>query len=299
MSNARPLRRSLLFVPGGEPRKLDRARESGADTLLFDLEDSVAPESKAKARQLVAETLLAGSFDRCEAAVRVNAPGSAEFEDDLHAVLEAGARTLMLPKSERAGALQQAIAQLQQVAGRSGSGTDQELLCLALVESAAGVANLNEIGASPAIDALCFGHADFSLDMGLEQPDPSEGVVLHARCTVSIAARAAGLAAIDTVCLAVRDEDAFRADAQLGKSLGFEGKLCIHPSQVAIANEVFTPTAEQIEQARRVVSAWRDAQADGRGVFALDGQMIDAPVALAQSRLLERARRAGLIADAE
>jgi citrate lyase subunit beta/citryl-CoA lyase len=135
--------------------------------------------------------------------------------------------------------------------------------------------------------------------MGLDQPDPAAGVVFYARCALSVAAHAADLAAIDTVCLAVRDQAAFRADAQLGASLGFEGKLCIHPSQVAIANEVFAPTIEQIERAQRVVTAWTEAQAEGRGVFSLDGQMIDAPVAAAQQRVLERARKASAIPDSE
>lgn len=289
----------MLFVPGADERKLERSRESAADTLLFDLEDAVVPEAKSRARQLVAELLRSGGL-RCEAAVRVNAPGGPWFEDDLAAIVEAGGRTIMLPKSESAESLRRAAQLAAESAGKVGDEGEGRVRCLALVESAAGIANLNRLArADEVIDGLCFGHADFSLDMGLDAPDPAAGVIFHARCALAIAARAARLPAIDTVCLAVRDEDAFRADALLGSSLGYEGKLCIHPAQVAIANQVHTPTAERIEHAKRVVTAWREARSEGRGVFSLDGQMIDAPVALAQEQLLERARRAGALAEVE
>jgi citrate lyase subunit beta/citryl-CoA lyase len=130
--------------------------------------------------------------------------------------------------------------------------------------------------------------------MGLAAGDASQGVVLHARCALAIAARAGGVAPIDTVFLDVRDEPGFRRDAELGLGLGFDGKLCIHPLQVPIANQVYTPTREQIEGALRVVEASRRALAEGKGVFTVDGRMVDAPLVAAQERVLERARRAGV-----
>lgn len=133
--------------------------------------------------------------------------------------------------------------------------------------------------------------------MQLDDADASVGVIHHARCALAIAARAGRVVPIDTVCVAVRDEEAFRADAVLGMRLGFEGKLCIHPRQVVIANEVYTPAAARIERALRVVEAWRKAEAQGQGVFALDGMMVDAPVVAAQQRVLERARRAGVLVE--
>jgi citrate lyase beta subunit len=151
------------------------------------------------------------------------------------------------------------------------------------------------LGEPARLDALCFGNADFSLDMGLADGDLSAGVVYHARCSLSIAAAAAGVAAIDGVCLAIREDDAFEAEARVALGLGFMGKLCIHPAQVAIANRVFTPTPEQIARAKRVVDASSAAARTGQGVFALDGKMVDAPVLQLQQQLLERARRAGVL----
>jgi citrate lyase subunit beta/citryl-CoA lyase len=141
--------------------------------------------------------------------------------------------------------------------------------------------------------ALCFGHADFALDLGVSAADPSTGILYHARCSLVLAAKGAAVAPIDTVCLGVRDAEAFRRDALQALALGFEGKLCIHPAQVSIANEVFAPTREQIEHALRVVEAAAAARRDGRGVFSFEGQMIDSPLVERCERLLARARRAG------
>ncbi len=287
-------RRSLLFVPGAEPRKLARARDAGVDTLIFDLEDSVAPERKAQARGLVAEALAGGGFGEAELAVRVNPVHSPEFGADLEAVVGAGAHSLVVPKAERPEELAELAARLDALESQCGVAGARVAL-LALVESAAGVTQAAALGTALRVEALCFGHADFLLDMGLPAADASRGVAFHARCALAIAARAARRAAIDTVCLAVGDDAAFREDARLGASLGFEGKLCIHPGQVAIAHEVYTPTPDQVERALRVVAAWEAARAGGRGVFVLDAKMIDAPLVAAQQRVLERARQAGVL----
>lgn len=288
------LRRSLLFVPGGDSRKLERAPGAGADTIVVDLEDAVAPEAKERARAEVADWLRAASVD-AERAVRVNPPGTPWFEADLAAVVAAGADAVMLPKCADAGALAQVAASLDE-SEQGGERSRAATQLLALLESARGVLDAAAVGgASPRVAALCFGHADFSLDMGLPAPDPAGEAVLHARCSVALAARAAGVAAVDTVYLDVRDEAGFRADAALGRRLGFEGKLCIHPAQVAIANATYTPTPDQVAQAQRVVTAWVAARAEGRSVFALDGKMVDGPVAALAERTLQRARQAGAL----
>jgi citrate lyase subunit beta/citryl-CoA lyase len=131
--------------------------------------------------------------------------------------------------------------------------------------------------------------------MGLADGDLSAGVVHHARCSLAVVAAAAGAAAIDGVCLAVRDDEAFEGEARMALSLGFSGKLCIHPAQVRLANEVFSPTLQQIDWARRVVDASSAAKRRGQGVFALDGKMVDAPLLQLQQRLLDRARLAGVL----
>lgn len=288
------LRRSLLFVPGAEPRKLERAREAKADTLILDLEDAVAPEMKAAARGHVVDALRSGGFGTTELAVRLNAPGTDDFVADLDAALYAGCRTLMLPKAERADEIARVAAAVSARTGEKGGRGEQTALLL-LIESPLGIANALALGsASALVQALCFGHADFSLEMGLREADASRGVTFHARCTLAIAAKACGKAPIDCVHLAVQDEAGFRADAELGLALGYEGKLCIHPRQAAIANEAYTPRPEEIARARRVIDAAEAARAEGRGVFALDGKMIDAPIVAVQRRVLERARRAGV-----
>jgi citrate lyase beta subunit len=298
MSSNTRLRRSLLFIPGAEPRKLEKSRGAGADTLIFDLEDAVASDRKARARELVVETLLAGDFGETEPAVRINSPGTPYFDEDLAAVVEAGACAIVLPKSETVAGLATVTAAIEAAERRrqhASNDTDRVKL-LALVETAAGITNVSALAATtPRVDALCFGHADFSLDMGLAEADPSTGIVYHARCMLALAAKAGGVAPIDNVCLAIKDEAAFRDDAELGCRLGFEGKLCIHPAQVSIANDVYTPTADQIVYACRVVEGWDQARAEGRGVFTLDRKMVDAPLVAAQQRILERARRAGVL----
>jgi citrate lyase subunit beta/citryl-CoA lyase len=293
-------RRSLLFVPGAETRKLERARDAAADVLILDLEDSVAPAQKSAARQQVAEAIRAQRFGASEVAVRINAPGSDEFAPDLEAMTAAGARLIVLPKAESREDIANVSRELEALETRHGVPASHALRLLALVESAAGIVRADSLGQEGSrLEALCFGHADFSLDMGLADADASRGVVFHARCALAIAARACGLAAVDSVHLAVKDAQAFREDAILGMSLGFDGKLCIHPAQVAIANEVYTPTSAQVECALRVLDAWEQARAEGRGVFSVDGRMVDAPVVAAQRRVVERARRAGRLPSGE
>lgn len=300
MEQTDPLRRSLLFVPGGDARKLAKALDSEADAVIVDLEDAVPPERKEEARAALEEALRDGTRPaERELLVRVNPPGTAWCDGDLAAVVRGGGNAFVLPKCESADAIAGVAAKLESLEAEHGRAGGAGVRILALVESAAGVASAREVAsASSRVDAVCFGHADFSLDMQLPDPDPASGVVHHARCTLVIAARAAGVPSVDTIFVDVRDAAGFRADAEHGRSLGFEGKLCIHPAQVAPANEVYTPVKEEIEAAQRVLAAWEEARAEGRAVFALDGKMVDAPVVAVHERLLERARRAGVLEQA-
>jgi len=279
-------------VPGAESRKLERADSTGADTLVFDLEDSVETHAKERARALVAERVKARTGDT-EYVVRINGCDTSHFELDVLDVVAAGARCLMLPKSCPT-TLARARLHLAHVEQRLGL-ENGCIRLLGLVETANGVARLPQLLSEPArLDALCFGNADFSFDMGLADSNLGTGVVHHARCAIAITAAAAGVVAIDGVCLAIRDDDAFESEARTAQSLGYTGKLCIHPAQVAVTNAVFTPTSEQIARARRIVDAASATENAGKGVFSLDGKMVDAPVLKLQQRLLERARRAGV-----
>jgi len=231
-------------------------------------------------------------------AVRVNPLESPHFEADLEAVVSAGARTIMLPKSQSSEGLEQASTMAAKLEAEFGAPGGSVRL-LALVETAAGISRVEELaGADSRIDALCFGNADFSLDMGLPEADPSTGVLLHARCRLAIAAAAAKVTPIDGVCLAVKDAAAFLEEGNFALRLGFEGKLCIHPAQVEIDNSIFTPTTDQIETALRVIEGWEAATAEGRGVFALDGKMIDPPLVDIHQRVVDRARLAGVLEKA-
>jgi citrate lyase beta subunit len=301
----------LLFAPGSEPRKLERARDSAADLVVLDLEDAVAPAEKARAREQVCEQLRAHRERGTqqgergpELAVRVNPSGSPEFEADLERSIAAGARAIMLPKAECPEQLARAASRVARLEAELEL-PDGSVRLLALVETAAGIARVEALAERPElrelrgtdarIDALCFGNADFSLDLGLVDADTASGVVLHARCRLAIAAAAAKSVPIDGVCLAVRDPAAFTREAELALRLGFQGKLCVHPAQVELANAIFTPSARQIDTARRVIEGWQAALAQGRGVFALDGKMIDPPLVDVHERVLERARLAGAL----
>lgn len=276
--------RSALFVPGSDSRKLERAVQAGADVLIYDLEDAVAPAEKERARRQVCDALTAtGPGLRL---VRINGLDTPWGLDDVTAVCRAGAHAIMLPKCERAAQLDVVAAQMTDSASAA---------LIALIETPAGVLDLAGLGnGGDRLAALAFGHADFCRAMGLHSLRADIGVALQARMQIVLAARARGLAAIDCVCLDVRSEAAFRADAQLGRDLGYDGKLCIHPAQVALANAVFTPDPAAVARAQRVADAWAQARQDNIGVIVVDGEMVDAPVAAAHERLLARARRCGV-----
>ncbi|PSP67683.1 CoA ester lyase [Halobacteriales archaeon QS_1_69_70] len=247
-------RRSVLFSPGDQPDLLRKAPDSGADTVVFDLEDAVAPERKADARRDVTTVLTDASFDpSCEVCVRVNADVSTATAD-LDAVLEGAPRldAVMVPKAESTTD----VRTLADLLAERGAG----LPVIALCESASGVLCAEEIAATPAVDA--------------------EHVVL--------AAAAADVDAIDTVFTDIEATDRLAEETGVAVQLGYDGKMAIHPAQVDVINEAFTPDPETVEWAERVLEG-REA-ADGRGVFRVDDEMIDAPLVARAERVMERYR---------
>lgn len=290
-------RRSLLFSPGDRPELMRKAASTGADVLCFDLEDAVAPARKDEARQAVREVLSDPAFDPdAEVCVRLTAD---EAATDLDALVADGndggdrattpaARQLdavMLPKVEGADRVDD-IATL--CADR---GVDPAVF--ALVETAAGVLHAESIAAADATSVLVFGAEDLAADLGATRTD--EGTeVLYARQHVVVAASAAEVDALDTVYTDFSDTDGLREATEFAIQLGFDGKLAIHPSQVTPINEAFTPESEQIDWAERVLAARDEAAAEGRGVFQVDGEMIDAPLIAQAERILERSRAAGI-----
>ncbi|WP_049915874.1 HpcH/HpaI aldolase/citrate lyase family protein [Natrialba taiwanensis] len=280
------VRRSLLFTPGDRPKMLRKAPESGADTIVFDFEDAVAPSQKDTARETVREVLSDPEFvPDCEVCVRVNT-SSASIAADLEALLAHGPirlDSLLLPKVEHPDDVEALVGELE----RFDSG-DADVPVLALIETARGVLAAPDIATVPVTDALVFGAEDLSADIGATRTDDGTEV-LYARERVVLAAAANDCSAIDTVFTDFGDETGLIDETEFAIQLGYDGKLAIHPAQVDPINDAFTPTAEELEWARDVLDAKRDADADGRGVFEVDGQMIDAPLIAQAERIEARA----------
>lgn len=273
--------RSFLFVPGNDERKLRRALDSGADAVVADLEDAVTPAEKAPARELTARALAEAGGDVLRL-VRVNAAGSEWIADDVAVVGSLGLDGVVLPKAEVA-----AVREVEELG----------LPVVAIVETAAGVRGAYELAALPVVEALVLGAVDLRLALGLERRD--DGLeLLFARSSVVVDSAAAGVRGpIDQVWTMLRDDDGLRRDCELGRSLGFRGKACIHPEQVPVVNDAFSPSRAELARAREVVRAFENATANGRGAVDLDGEMIDLPVAERARELLAEAKRSVLYGD--
>ncbi len=286
------LRRSLLYMPGSDWRKIVKAATRlDADCVCMDLEDGVAPERKAEARETVARALNELDFGRSERLVRINALDSELAAADLAAVIPARPDGIVVPKAdsgERIAALDARILELERAAGVELGSTR----LLAIIESATGVVNLREISqASPRLVALMFGAEDYSTDVGaIRTPQGTE--VLYARSKVVAHAAASGVQAIDIVFTDFRDAQGLERQAREGMILGFAGKQLIHPSQIEVVHRVYMPDPEEIARAQRLLDAFQQQQAAGSGAFALDGRMIDMPLVKQAQRVLERAQAA-------
>ncbi len=268
--------RSKLFVPGARPELFNKALAGHADALSLDLEDSVLPELKQQARESVGEFVASAAVrDAAKLIiVRVNAPDTTHFEADLHAVARPGLALLNLPKIESVAALLDAIDALERA--EAANGVSEPIRLLVNIETPRSLAYASSIAAAhPRVAGLQLGLADLFEPHGIERHDVSN--VHAAMFAVKLAAAQAGVFAVDGAFANLEDVDGFRAEAQMSRRLGFVGKSCIHPRQVALANEAFAPTESEIEHARRIVAAARRAENAGRGAFVVDGKMIDLP----------------------
>ncbi|HYZ28579.1 MAG TPA: CoA ester lyase [Thermoleophilaceae bacterium] len=288
-------RRSCLSVPGSSEKMLVKAATLAADELVLDLEDAVAPDAKDDARSLVMRALATEALADRTVAVRVNGPRTPWCHADLIAL--AGARrppdSVVVPKVEGAGDLA-FVERLLDGAARA-AGSQRAVRVQALIETAAGLARVMESAdASLRLDALILGYADLAASLGrspagardLDGWRPAQEAVLTA-------ARAHGLQAIDGPHLGVAVDEAFVAAATRARDAGFDGKWAIHPSQIATLNEIFSPTATELERARAIVAALEAAERDGRGAVAFEGEMLDEAVRAAALRTLSRAGSAG------
>src|ERR687891_627981 len=263
--------RSLLFAPGNDGHKLEKALTAGADVVVADLEDAVPAAEKDTARRLVAERLAERRTESL-VAVRVNGAGTVFRDDDLRAVAGLPLDVLVLPKATPA-----AVAELPQ------DGPP----VVAVVESARGLKHAYETASAPGVAALALGAVDLGLELGLDGQE-----VLLARSQLVLDSAAAGIRApFDLVHLDTRDAEGLEHECRLARSLGFRGKLCIPPAQVQVVNRIFSPRGDEVEHARRVIDAYERSAAEGRGVVALDGEMVDLPVVERARQVLAQAER--------
>jgi citrate lyase subunit beta / citryl-CoA lyase len=261
--------RSALFMPASNERALEKARDLPADALIFDLEDAVAATHKAHARDLACEAASSRDYGDRALAIRVNGVGSEWHDDDLKAVAAAGPDAIVVPKVESP----EQVLTLQHALERA-SAPDQTRIW-AMLETPAAILQATQIAAStPRLTALIVGTNDLLTDLRAEAA-PGRRPLVTSLSLCILAARAAGKTILDGVYNDVRDLEGFTAECRDGRELGFDGKSLIHPGQIEICNAVFSPSAADIEYARRVIEAFEQATANGAAVVTVDGRMIE------------------------
>lgn len=268
--------RSLLFAPAVRPDLLRKMPRTGADAIVIDLEDATPPNAKADGRANLVE-LAPELVEQIAVYVRVNDDTSEWHEDDLDSV-PAGLQGIVVPKIETSAALD-ALQDRLRKRGLS------DLVLIGGIETALGVADARELLAHPVIDAAYFGAEDFIADMGGVRT-PSNAEVHYARSHVALAGRLAEKLVIDQIVADFRDDDRCDRECREARALGYGGKLCIHPAQVAIAHAAFTPSQDEVDRARRMLAAYAEATAGGVASIAFEGQMVDEPVAIQARRIL-------------
>ncbi|TET40188.1 MAG: CoA ester lyase [Dehalococcoidia bacterium] len=277
--------RTLLFVPGNRQNMIEKAQALPADVLVLDLEDSVPAAEKANARALVRDSIAGLALKGQRVFVRINSLASGYAQQDLEAVISDGIDGISQPKPSSGDEIRRVEAIIERLERDRGMRQGHVKL-IPWVETAKGLLNAFEIAsASPRVVGIAFGAEDFTLDTGMERT--KEGSELHhPRVMVVIAARAADVIAIDTPYNDFRDEEGLIREARLARSLGFEGKFLIHPSQIDPVNQIFRPSAEEVAHARRVVEAFEAAEVQGFASTSLEGKMIDIPQANRARKLL-------------
>jgi citrate lyase subunit beta / citryl-CoA lyase len=262
-------RRSVLYMPGANERALAKAESLPADALILDLEDAVAPDAKAEARDRVCEAAASGRYGRREVTIRINGAGTPWHDDDLRAAAAAGPAAVVVPKVDSAGAVHTIDKAL--AAGGAPDGT----AVWAMLETPAATLRAAEIcAASERLTVLVMGTNDLAKELQAEHV-PGRQPLLAALGLCLLAARATGRVIFDGVYNDIADADGFEAECRQGRQLGFDGKTLIHPSQLEPCNRVFSPAADEVERAGRIIEAFERAQAEGRGVVTVDGRMVE------------------------
>jgi citrate lyase beta subunit len=285
-------RRALLYMPGDDRRKIEKATTLGVDSICMDMEDGVAANKKVEARAVIAQAMKELDFGMSERCIRINSIGSGLEKRDLVAALATNPDSIVVPKIESADQVKWVREHIENYELSSNLSIGAIRLLIG-VETAKGILNLKEIAESDKrLEAIIFGAEDYAASVGAMRT--KEGTeVLYARSAVVTACAANDLQAIDMVYIDFRDLEGLRLEAEQGAGLGFSGKQIIHPNQVVPVQEAFTPSDEAIAYARRVVESFEASQKEGKGAYALDGKMIDMPLLRNAQKVLDRARAAG------
>lgn len=293
------LRRSLHFVPGGNERMLVKALTLPADGLILDLEDAVTVEKKAEARGIVLRWLQTEDFGSRERWIRMNPLATGFGEADLEETLPGRPDGYVVPKPQTAADIRAVAQVLDRLEEKHGVPHGSTRLVPIATETPEGLLNIAEIAkASPRIAAASWGVEDLSAAMGLPRTRDANGRYLdiprYARVMCAVAAGAAGVEAIDTVFTDIRDLDGLKAESQEAVSMGYTGKISIHPGQLEVINTVFTPSQEEAQEAQELIAAFEEHRQKGSGAFAFKGQMMDMPHLTRARKVLDRARLAGV-----
>lgn len=289
------LRRTMMFVPGANAAMLRDAPLFGADSVMFDLEDSVSLKEKDTSRALVHFALKTFDYSSVETVVRVNGLDSCGALD-IEAVVLAGVNVIRLPKTETAQDIVDVEAVIERVERENGIEVGRTRM-MAAIESAEGVLNAREIAkTSKRLIGIALGAEDYVTNMKTRRyPDGQE--LFFARSMILHAARAAGIAAIDTVYSDVNNTEGFQNEVRMIKQLGFDGKSVINPRQIPLVNEIYTPTKKEIDHAKQVIWAIREAESKGSGVISLNGKMVDKPIVERAERVIALATAAGVLSE--
>ena len=292
------LRRAVHFVPGANEKMLQKSLALSADSLVLDLEDAVTPENKDSARETVTRWLKQVNFGRQERMVRMNPLDTPWGVRDLEVTMQGRPDSYLVPKVRTKDDLFRIDTILSRMEREYGYPPGEVKLVVLATETPQGLLNIRDFGSCPRVDALSWGAEDLSAAIGARRNRDEHGQFLevfrYARIMTLLAATAAGVQPLDTVFVDIRDSEGLRRECQEGAWMGFTGKITIHPSQIEIVNEVFSPSPEDIAESKELLTAFEENRKAGRMAFSFKGQMVDVPHLTRARTILERARQAGL-----